>query len=102
MDSHGSLATHAEHAGFRRVHELNRFVERAATAERHRDVIFSQLPPASDALLREGAAALEQLDTELAGLCVAHVLACDPPDAPQTSPQSIKGPGTRIPARIAN
>ncbi|MBN3820774.1 hypothetical protein G3N57_31360, partial [Paraburkholderia sp. Se-20369] len=50
-----ALAAHAERAGFRRLPELNRCIERARAAERHRDVIFEQAPPASDAALRDAA-----------------------------------------------
>ncbi|WP_196493934.1 hypothetical protein [Burkholderia stagnalis] len=73
-----ALAAHAERTGFHCLPELNRCIERAGTAERHRDVIFAQAPPASDAALRNAAAMLERLDAEFVGLCVAHVLACHP------------------------
>lgn len=73
-----ALAAHAERTGFHRLPELNRCIERAGAAERHRDVIFAQSPPASDAALRDAAAVLERLDAEFVGLCVAHVLACYP------------------------
>ncbi|MGU7774453.1 hypothetical protein ACV229_30280 [Burkholderia sp. MR1-5-21] len=70
------LSRQAGKAGFRRVSELNRYLERAALAERHRDVIFAQSPPAGDTELRDAATALERLDAELVALCVAHVLEC--------------------------
>ncbi|MGZ2749108.1 hypothetical protein [Burkholderia stagnalis] len=73
-----ALAAHAERTGFHRLPELNRCIERARAAERHRDVIFAQAPPASDVALRDAAEALERLDAEFVGLCVAHVLACHP------------------------
>ncbi|MBN3785388.1 hypothetical protein [Burkholderia sp. Ac-20353] len=76
------LSRQAELAGFRRLSELNRYLERAAFAERHRDVIFAQSPPAGDAELQHAAAALERLDAELVALCVAHVLECHPQPAP--------------------
>ncbi len=71
-----SLRSHAQKAKFGRLRELNRVIERAMSAEAHRDVIFMQSPLASEAALHDAATALERLDAALIGLCVKHVLAC--------------------------
>ncbi|GLU33627.1 hypothetical protein WKR88_02890 [Trinickia caryophylli] len=78
------LGACAERARFCRLADLQRVLERARHAQRHRDVIFAQAPVAEEATLREAAAALVRLDTALIGLSIEHVLerhAAGVPDA---------------------